>query len=776
MDDILQEFIAETREMLGAIAGEIVAWEAEPSDRSRLDAIFRFVHTVKGSCGFLDLPRIERLSHAAEETLAALREGSSTAEARLVSVVLAIVDRIARLVDAIESGETLPQDEDERLLCALASGGLQPADVTIAPHCDTHRAVARTIRLPIDLLDRMMGGVSDMVLARNDLSRKLRDTGCEGAVEAAFERLSLCVAEMRDAITRTRMQRIDNIFTTLPRLVRDLSADLGKLAVIEVDGGDVELDREMIEMIRDPLTHIIRNAIDHGIEPPDERRAAGKSAAGQLKVRACQAGNQILIEIADDGRGIDGDALAARAIAAGILAPDRAARLSWTQKLALIFEPGLSTAKAITAVSGRGVGMDIVRSNVERIGGLVEIESRPGHGVHLVLRVPLTLTIIPALTVSVAGQCFAIPRSAIEEIVRAQGAGIRLESIGGGLIAGVRGQRIPVVSLDRLIGADATTPSILVILRPAGGESFALAVEDVHDHEELVVKPAAPAVMATGLYAGTTLPDSGEPMLLLDPAGIAELAGVNHQAIAIPPAPMEAPKETGPARVPTLLFRDLCGAERAIRLGVVERIEDVAGSAIRHSAGRLRLIHEGRILPLLTCGEAVDRPRVRILRLSDGSSHIAYAIDEVIDIIALPESGAPAVDPGLVSGVVLVDDRPVELLDPYWLFAQAGDGESLDDSLPLCLLAAEDDAWTREILRPLVEAAGYRVVHAGPGQTASPDIIVDSGAGTLATLDPHTPVVRLRGAHDATPGDEDSVYRYDRDGLIAALRAHRRKG
>jgi len=771
MDDILQEFIAETREMLAAIAGEIVAWEAEPADRSRLDALFRFVHTVKGSCGFLDLPRIERLSHAAEERLAALRGGNGTVDAGLVSAILAIVDRIALLVDAIESGESLPQDEDERLLRALANGGAVPAE-DAPPAPGRHRAVSRTIRLPIDLLDRMMAGISETVLARNDLARRLREAGGDGAVDAAFERLSLCVAQLRDAITRTRMQRIDNVFATLPRLVRDLSADLGKRAVIALEGGDVELDREMIEMIRDPLVHIIRNAMDHGIESPDERRAAGKSAAGALDVRACQAGNRILIEVIDDGRGIDGDAMAARAVAAGILTAEQAGRFDPARKRALVFEPGLSTAQAVTAVSGRGVGMDVVRSNIERIGGLVEIESEPGRGTRVMLRVPLTLTIIPALTVAAAGHRFAIPRSAVEEIVRVNGAGIRLEAIGGGLIVGVRGERLPVVALDRLIGAAPAAPALLVILKPAGGEPFALTVDAVHDHEELVVKPLAPALMATGLYAGSTLPDSGEPMLLLDPAGIADLARVSRPAAAPAPAVDDAvPDDAG--RVPTLLFRDLCGAERAIRLGVVERIEDVAATAIHDSAGQPRLVCDGRILPLLTCGAAIERPRVRVLRLTDGASHIAYAIDEVIDIVALPEGGAPAAAPGFITGVVLVDDRPIELIDPYWLFAQAGDGAPADAPPPLCLIAAENDGWASEILRPMVEAAGYRVARAG--EAAPPDVVIQSGAGSSTPVPAGTPVVRLRRARDAAPGEEASLYRYDRDGLIAALRAHRRK-
>lgn len=769
MDDLLPEFIAETREMLAAIAGEIVAWEADPHDRVRLDAIFRFVHTVKGSCGFLNLTRLQRLSHAAEDVLAAVRAGERTPDAALVTAVLGIVDRIGELTDAMETGESLSDEGDRKLIAALAPGGApveapppQPAPV----RSERKRQAVRTIRLPVDLLDRMMGGVSDMVLARNELARKLRDGG-DGT--AAFERLSACVAEMRDAITRTRMQRLDNIFATLPRMVRDLSGELGKQVALDVDGGDVELDREMIEMIRDPLMHVVRNAIDHGIETPEERRAAGKPAAGRLSVCARQAGNQILIDVSDDGRGCDGDALVARAIAAGSLTPERAQLLTSAQKVALIFEPGLTTAPAVTAISGRGVGMDVVRANVERIGGLVDVDSRPNQGLRLTLRVPLTLTIIPALTVSAGGQNFAIPRSAIEEIVRAAGEGVRIRPVGGAFLADIRGRQMPVVDLGALIASGAQgerAPSILVLLKPAGGGAFALAVEAVHDHEDLVVKPAAPAVMATGIYAGTTLPDNGRPMLLLDPAGIAALAGVLlYQPLA---GAEEAPaRETGPALLPTLLFRDLDGMERAIRLAVVERIEDVPASAAQLSGGRLRLSHEGRILPLLSCGEALPHPRLRVLRMSDGAAQIAYAIDEVLDIVPLPASGVRPVAAGPIAGVVLFEGRQVELLDAHWLFADAA--APVAARRPVCLLADDSDPWAHEILAPLIETAGYRVTFGAEGDAVRPDIVIDTGAHASAPSRADMPVLRLRGTPEAEPGEEETIYRYDRAALLGAL-------
>jgi two-component system chemotaxis sensor kinase CheA len=777
MDELLGEFIAETRETLEPLAGEIVAWEADPADRARLDSIFRFVHTVKGSCGFLDLPRLERLSHAAENALAEVRSGDRAADKRLVSAVLAIIDSIGEQVEALAAGEPYAKGGDDALILALEDNEIEtpePCAVTAVQQYLAPRAPARSIRLPVELLDRMMAGVSDMVLARNELSRRLRERGGDAVVDAAFERLSACVAEMRESITRTRMQRIDGLFSALPRMVRDLSVELGKQVHLVVEGGDVELDREMIEMIRDPLTHIVRNAIDHGIEEAAERAAAGKPMVGTLRVDARQSGNQILIELADDGRGIDDHKLLARALAAGIITQERAVQMRRQERLELIFAAGLSTASAVTAISGRGVGMDVVRANVERIGGTVEIDTQPGRGCRLTLRVPMTLTIIPALTFAVGAELFAIPRGAVDEIVRSSGGSVEVEMVGSAPVARIRGERVPVVDLAKLLGIESHAASgraILVVVRASSGERYALSVDSVQDHEELVVKPAAPAIMATGVYAGTTLPDNGRPMLLIDPAGVAQVAGVRAPEAAAQPVNGET--ETAQVEtVPTLLFRASDGATRAIRLSLVERIEDVAASAVAVAGGRLRLSHDGRILPLFGCGEAVaDRNgRIRVLLLGDGTSEIAYAIGEVIDIHALSPDVLPSVEPGPIAGVMLVDDVQVELIDCFWLFGQAATATPLLER-PLCLLDG-GDPWMRDVLRPIVEQAGYRVAYSGEAAAAEAAVAILSTDREVATSQQQVAsVIRLRASAEESTASPGSIYRYDRHGLIAALAA-----
>ncbi|HWT12615.1 MAG TPA: chemotaxis protein CheA [Allosphingosinicella sp.] len=778
MDDLINDFLAETRDLLQALGGVIVAWEAEPSDRARLDEIFRFVHTVKGNCGFFDLPRLQQLSHAAEDALADVRAGRRTPDATLVSAVLAVIDRIGELVQALETGEALASEDDEQLIAALSDRPAPPAvDAHGSGPAPEAKKAMRSIRLSVELLDRMMSGVSDAVLARNELARRLRDAPRDVAIEAAFERVSACIAEIRDAITRTRMQRIDNLFSALPRMVRDLSSDLGKQVRLQVDGGDVELDREMIEMIRDPLTHIVRNAIDHGIEPAEERRKAGKEGAGQLKVAARQAGNQILIELADDGRGIDGEALARQAVAAGLLSREAAELLTPSQKTALIFAPGVSTADEVTAISGRGVGMDVVRANIERIGGVVDIDSRTGQGVRLCIRVPLTLTIIPALTVSAGGQVFAIPRSAIEEILRARGGAARIDSVGEALVATIRGQRVPLVSLADLLGAGAGAAAEegkIILLKPAGGGVYALSVDSVHDHEELVVKPAAPAVMAAGLYAGTTLADDGRPILLLDPSGIAQAAGL-RETEAAPAQPAAEPAEAMPGRRDSmvLLFRDLDGRSRAVPVAVVERIEDVAAAAVRFSAGKLRASIGERILPLAGCAAPPPEGKLRILRLTDGTSEIAFAFAEVIDIRSLPIDLQPPPVPGEVAGVALIDGNQVELLDPYWLFASHGDAVAPSGEAPVCALP-EGDPWIDNMLRPLIESLGYRIVAAGPGVEA--DILIASADSAAETEAFSGEVLRLRSRPELAGGNDNSIYRYDRAALLDALSRGMAKG
>ncbi|HWV11836.1 MAG TPA: Hpt domain-containing protein, partial [Sphingobium sp.] len=608
MDELLQEFIAETQETLEALAGEVVAWEADPSDRDRLDAIFRFFHTVKGSCGFLNLPRFERLSHAAEDVLSEIRAGNRTADPATVSAVLGIMDRIAELAEAVAIGAALPDENDDYLIGALAAREEGPAATEVAPAIEAVRqggaqAVPRTIRLPLSLIDQLMNGVSDMVLARNELSRKLRERSSDPELESSFERLSTCVADMRDAISKTRMQRVERLFTAIPRMVRDLGRELGKRIDLVLEGGDVEMDREMVEMVVDPLTHIVRNSIDHGIETPEQRKALGKPEAGTLKLQARQSGNQIVIEVSDDGQGIDTGRLVEKAVSAGKLTRDAAARMSEAEKLELIFQAGLSTASHVTAISGRGVGMDVVRANVERIGGVIALHNELGRGLRIVLRVPLTLTIIPGLIIRSGGLHFAISRAAVVEILHDNNETLHVAEVGGAKIATIRSVRHSMIDLEDVLGMEKSAqpgPRAIMVVRSATGVPFALGVAAVDNHEELVIRPASPLVMATGVYAGMTLPDNGKPMLLLDAAGLANAARLPN--VVDERANDEAEEnDDGAVRVEmvsALRFEELSGERRLIKLSLVERVEDVDASLFGRSGAHAFVRLDGRLVPV----------------------------------------------------------------------------------------------------------------------------------------------------------------------------------
>ena len=755
MDDLIQEFIAETRETLDALSGEIVAWEIEPNDRARLDAIFRFVHTVKGSCGFLDLPRLARLSHAAEDGLQAVREGTRVPDSHFVDAVLAIVDRIGELTEAIDQGRSLDDSDDENLIRAI-NGAPPVATEAVGPANDRGKLPARSVRLGVELLDRMMGGMSDLVLVRNELARRVRDAGAAPEIEAALDRLSTTVAELRDTVTRTRMQRIESLFSALPRMARDTAAELGKAVTLVIEGGDVELDREMIEMIRDPLAHILRNAIDHGIEAPAERTRLGKRENGRIRVCARQAGNQIEIIVSDDGRGIDTERLVRKLIDQGTLTPGEAARMTDAARRELIFRPGVSTAAAVTQVSGRGVGMDVVRANVERIGGLVTLDSEAGQGLSVVICVPLTLSIISAISVCVNGQHFAIPRTAIEEIVAADNPLLHRDRIGSAHVLRLRDRSMPLVGLGDVLGIPAFGGGIIAVVSASEG-SYALAADAIGDHEELVIKPAAPVVMSTGLYAGETLPDSGTPMLVLDVSGIARVAGLRFDRAARGTDEAEQVEAAEIDRRSILLFRGTDGIRRGIGLSLVDRIESPGHGMVSMVGGKPHVVLDGRVVPLAGAGD--PNREISVLRLHDGVSTVAHAIDQALDIVEIEPTLAPPPERGTgILGIALIDGDPVEILDSYWLFAQQGQAPIADRR---CALVADADGWMAGMLRPLIESAGYQVTMVASS---------DQAEGPVVSLG-DAPAAGVTLRRDASPGgpDDRSVYRYDREGLFAAL-------
>lgn len=783
MDELLDDFIAETRETLETLAWQLVQWEKKPQDRALIDSVFRFVHTVKGSCGFLDLPRLLRLSHAAEDVLSCARDGQIMASPALVSSILAVVDRIAALTDALESGRAL-HDDDAHLIHAML--GFLPSqriqeDVDVSVETEmpddaeafsgAGRTKARTVRVSLSLLDRLMSGVSDMVLARNEVSRQLRKAQAGTEVDHAFARLSASVAEMRDAVGLMRMQNIDRLFSSLPRLLRDISIELGKDVELRIDGSEVEVDREMVEALRDPLKHILRNAVDHGIEAADERIAAGKNPKGQIQILARQSGNQILIEIIDDGRGINLEKLGSRAIAAKIATAADWQIWSEKAKLNTIFVPGLSTAQQVTSISGRGVGMDIVRSNLQVIGGTVDLENFEGQGLKMTLRLPLTLSIIAGLSIKAGDQYFGVSRNSVVEILSATNKNVKIEELGGVSVAHIRGQRYPYARLEDLldIGGDMHSVSAsrtLIVIKPAIGATYVLDVESVIDNEELVVKPGAPIIMSTGLYAGTTLPDNGRPMLLLDASGLGAAMGV-EQLQDDPTGKTDENLQQAIKRPSALLYIATNGVKRAIRLNVVDRIEDIDVADITLVGGKMRAKIADKLYDICELDSIPNIGQIKLLRLSDGQNVKFLAVEDVLDIFTLDGEIYQSAHPEMFEGVVTAQDESVELVNVFHYFEIYTDGSSTPNSKPLCYIGGEGDSeWEKRILAPLLTASGYAVSF-DDADRQNAAIVLCRGNGSEDVDDVRT--LRLRDSVHPSHTTCPSIYRYDRIGLLSAI-------
>ena len=824
MDELITDFIEETRDNLESLTSQILKWEKNPNDSESVDSIFRFVHTVKGSCGFLDLPRLLALSHAAEDIMSEARDGKILPTHSLVSSVLAIVDRIALLTDAIETHNEII-DDDAILIADLykelegakmssnhidnGSFNMQPATkssdkstIPISKQFNTQFASVnidsiseenplsadevenvitnpqeisenKTIRVSLSLLNNLMSGVSDLVLARNEVSRQLSEILDKSDVDIMFGRLTASVSEMRDAVSLMRMQNIDRLFSALPRLVRDISDDLDKDIELEINGSEVEVDREMIEALRDPLTHIIRNAADHGIESREDRIAAGKNPTGKIKINARQLGNQILIEIIDDGAGINVNRLGQKVIASKLKTSQQWESMSEKAKLEMIFSPGISTAKNITAISGRGVGMDVVRNNIMDISGVMSLENNEGQGLKLTLSLPLTLSIIAGLSMRCGDQMFAISRNSVQELILKSNNNVIIEEIGGSKIASIRGERFPYARLSDLVGISSTEDIVhnsrtLVVVKPALGKSYVIDVDAVIDNEELVVKPGAPLLMASGLYAGTSLPDNGRPLLLLDANAVADKICINHQYDEAEETHVNDNDDEKTKQTSALLFETLDGEQKAIRLSVLDRLEEVDAKFIGTSGGINRVKIKDKLYEIFGLNIIPETGIIKLLRLSDGERWKFLAVSDVIDIIQLDENIAQSLHPEKIEGVLTIDERQVELINPYQFFEHHNMQHANQNQKPLCYLNDEDsDEWAHKILLPLLNAAGYRVSNNINEKNNADVILTFDGQEDTPSNDPGKHV-KLR-KNMAADDNINSIYRYDRIGLLAAI-------
>jgi two-component system chemotaxis sensor kinase CheA len=774
MDDLLPEFLTETNEALAELDLALVKLERTPDDKGTLSLIFRMVHTIKGTCGFLGLPRLEHVAHAAENVLGKVRDGELVATPDVINLVLAALDRIKLIVAGLGATGSEPAGDDSGIISALDRAldgdfaATSAAKADAKPATDAHdappaaeapaesQAGPQTIRVTVDLLEDLMTLVGELVLTRNQLLQLSRAQGTT-AFSAPLQRLSHITSDLQEGVMKTRMQPIGNAWNKLPRLVRDLAQETSKKIALDMRGQDTELDRQVLELMRDPLTHMVRNSADHGLETPEERRAAGKPETGRIMLNAYHEGGHILIEVADDGRGLDVARIREKALSKGLATEAELASMTETQIRAFIFRAGFSTAAAITAISGRGVGMDVVRSNIERIGGTIELASTFGSGSCFTIKIPLTLAIVSALIVSASGERFAIPQISVMELVRVgkensgatgedgkdKAGGMAIEHIGETPVLRLRDRLLPLISLGPLLQmerAGAMPETMTVVVTSVGSGLLGIVVDEVFDTEEIVVKPVAPILRHVTMFSGNTILGDGSVIMILDPNGVARSAGVASRSSS---ASGEAAK-TGSGsdeQVALLLFR--AGNDTtplAVPLSLVARLEDIPVSKIESSASGYVTQYRGRLMPLIAMdeggvqlgrrAEAADagappdaaEPTQPVLVFADGDRSMGLMVDEIVDVVhdrLRIEIGGTR--PGLL-GTAVIAGQAADVLDTsHWLTLAWRDwfgGEQAKGAARPRVLVVEDSDFFRHLLVPTLSAAGYDVTAAGSGAEA----------------------------------------------------------
>ena len=638
VDELTKEFLAESLEGLDRMDRCLTDLEQRPHDKDLLGEIFRSVHTIKGTCGFLGFGRLERLAHAGETLLGSLRDGRLTVNPELVGGLLQLMDGLREILRLIETTgkEGLRSTDDDSELVALmeylnrsgdddGEAAAQPVRRSLVSASEektvptggsavaSSGASEKTLRIDVEVLNRMMNLVGELVLTRNQI---IQSNGDSANFPQLARRLDSVTADLRETVMQARMQPVGHVFGKFPRMVRDLALSCGKSVKIEFSGQETGLDKSLLEAIKDPLTHAVRNAIDHGIEEPRARALAGKALEGTVHLRAYQHNGTVVIEVEDDGGGIPTARVLEKALERGLVTADQAAAMTEREAQQLIFQPGFSTAAKLTHISGRGVGMDVVVANVEKVGGTVEVESHEGTGTLLRLRVPLTLAIVRALVVRSGGQSFCLPQSSLAELVYVpwREAKTKVEWIGDAELYRLRDQLLPMVRLDRMLGLEGEGGSsgdavqshgfYLVVLEVEGCR-YGLVVDDLMAPEEIVVKPLSPVLREIGLFSGATVLGSGLLAMILDIAAVGVRAGVRSLAAELVVADQAGKAAAGPvvtASSSFLIFEDHWSGERmerlALPLSVVVRIESVALKDVEYAGDRPLLQYRGELLPL----------------------------------------------------------------------------------------------------------------------------------------------------------------------------------
>jgi len=725
MDDVVSEFLVESHENLDRLDTDLLALESNPNAREMLASIFRSIHTIKGTCGFLGFGRLESLSHAGENLLSLLRDGKVGVDQEATGALLSLVDATRRMLDNIEKQgsegpdeflelkETLTRLQGEFAKPVQRPGGAPtaasapipsatpPAELALAPApveaarpvappspaapapstsapaaASTEHSVAdNSIRVDVGQLDKLMNLVGELVLARNQVLQ-FTTSSCDNGFLATTQRLNLITTELQESVMKTRMQPISNIWSKLPRVVRDLSQSLGKKIRVEMDGKETELDKTILEAIKDPLTHIVRNSCDHGIEAPQVRAQRGKPAEGVLHLRAFHEGGQVIIEISDDGGGIDVERVKRKAVTNGLITQEQASRMGEREACMLIFAAGLSTASALSNISGRGVGMDVVRSNIEKTGGQVDLHNRFLEGLTIRIKIPLTLAIIPALVVVTGEERFAIPQVSLLELVRLEGEAARkgIEMIEGSPVYRLRGALLPLVHLDRELGLAQRTngdAAVNIVVLQADDRHFGLVVDRICDTEEIVVKPLGKLLKGLSTFAGATIMGDGKVALILDVMGIAQRARVISEARERASVSANAATNASEGEQRRLLLFSVGGGQRmAAALEEAARLEVFAADQIELSGHQRVVQYRDDILPLISLAEHfggseadIAGQPLPVVVVREGDRSYGLVVERILDIVEQElkvQRRAPRA--GLL-GTAVIGGKVTDLLD-----------------------------------------------------------------------------------------------------------------
>ncbi len=809
MDEFLSEFLTETTESLSLLDTELVDFEQNPENAETLQDIFRLVHTIKGTCGFLDLSRLEAVAHSAENVLGKFRDGSLEVTPDSVSVILNSIDRIKELLSALEETGTEPKGEDSDLISLLAAvvdgnpsaaasdkkaggqsaeapelseGGFPVAAELLAEVAAAEAAgfkapseteilagmeaeegdegqqpaaiaksaskvqakkedgespressvAAQSIRVSVGLLENLMTLVSELVLTRNQLLQMVRGHD-DSEFKVPLQRLSLITSDLQEGVMKTRMQPIGNAWSKLPRIVRDLATESGKKIDLQMLGAETELDRQVLELIKDPLTHMVRNSADHGLEGLEERSRIGKPKAGVIRLNAYHEGGHIIIEISDDGRGLNIEKIKAKAIANGLASEADINSMSVQQIQQFIMRPGFSTAEKVTSVSGRGVGMDVVRANIEKIGGTIEFNSRAGEGSSFTIKIPLTLAIVSALIVECAGERFAVPQLSVLELVHASSnSESSIEMINEAPVLRLRDRLLPLVVLEdalKLRPENAGSRRRLVdeekfvVVCQVGANRFGVIVDRVFDTEEIVVKPVAPILRDIPMFSGNTILGDGSVIMILDPNGISSAAGsiaaAQESIVEQKSKHMDFSKE----KTSLLVFRAGSKELKAVPLALVARLEEIVRSSVEHSHGVPMVQYRGHIMPLVPFNQNhtwSKEGRQPTIVFTEGKRSMGLVVDEIVDIVEDQVSVELKADQAGIIGTALVAGKATDVIDTsYYLTLAFSDWFGEVDNKGLLkgggshrgcrLLLVDDSSFFRNLMKPQLSAAGYEV-------------------------------------------------------------------